>query len=101
MATTAGAATDRLDLDAFMKQGLDYDEHATGLDRASRLLVHLNLNHPLPVRRTPELLTWVRLGAYDRIVGGDYARRGDEPGARAEAEAAASHYARRVQDAVQ
>ena len=38
MVVSAGAAADRLDLDAFMKQGLDYDEQATGLDRVSRLL---------------------------------------------------------------
>jgi Zn-dependent protease with chaperone function len=100
MVMTGGAAADRLDLDAFMKQGLDYDEQATGLDRVSKLLVQLNLTHPLPVRRTHELLTWVRSGDYDRIVGGDFPQRGDEPSPREEAAAAATHYAQRVQDAV-
>ena len=101
MVVSAGAAADRLDLDAFMKQGLDYDEHATGLDRVSKLLFTMGLTHPLPVRRTHELLTWVRSGAYDRIVDGEYLRRGEEPGPRAEADAAATHYAARIQDAVQ
>jgi Zn-dependent protease with chaperone function len=100
MVMTAGAAADRLDLDAFMKQGLDYDEHATGLDRLSKRLFDMGLTHPLPVRRTHELLTWVRAGDYDRIVDGDYLRRGHEAGAREEAEAASAFYAGRVQDAV-
>jgi len=100
MVMTAGAAADRLDLDAFMRQGLDYDEHATGLDRVTKLLSQLNLTHPLPVRRTHELLTWVRAGDYDRITGGDYLHRGHEPPPRDEAQAAAGYYAQRVQDAV-
>ncbi|HSD78598.1 MAG TPA: M48 family metallopeptidase [Solirubrobacteraceae bacterium] len=101
MIMTAGAAADRLDLDAFMKQGLDYDEHASGFDRVSKLLFDMGLTHPLPVRRTHELLTWVRSGDYDRVVAGEYVRRGHEPGARDEAAGAAAHYAGRVQDAVQ
>ncbi|MEA2305755.1 MAG: hypothetical protein QOH43_3035 [Solirubrobacteraceae bacterium] len=101
MVVSAGAAADRLDLDAFMKQGLDYDDRASGLDRVPKLLFDLGLTHPLPVRRTHELLTWVRSGAYDRIVDGEYLRRGEEPGPRTEADAAAGHYAGRIQDAVQ
>ena len=83
-----------------MQQGIDYDEHASGFDRVSKLLYDLNLTHPLPVRRTHELLTWVRGGDYDRVVDGAYPRRGGEPGVREEADAAAAHYAGRVQDAM-
>ena len=81
-------------------RGIDYDEHASGFDRVSKLLYDLNLTHPLPVRRTHELLTWVRGGDYDRVVDGAYPRRGGEPGLREEADAAAAHYAGRVQDAI-
>jgi glycoprotease/Kae1 family metallohydrolase len=74
---------------------------ASGFDRVSKLLFDMGLTHPLPVRRTHELLTWVRSGDYDRVVAGEYVRRGHEPGARDEAAGAAAHYAGRVQDAVQ
>ena len=39
--------------------------------------------------------------SYDRIVGGDYIRRGHEPPLRDEADAAQEHYAKRVSDAFQ
>jgi len=98
MTLAGGAAASELNLDAFMKQGLDYSEKGSGLERVSRLLMHLNITHPMPVRRTHQLLTWVRSGDYDRIVGGEYIRRGDEPPLRAEADAAGEHYAERVRD---
>ena len=70
-----------------------------GLERCRRLLQDLNLTHPMPVRRVRELLDWVREGEYDRIVGGEYMRRGEEPPLREEADAAAAHYADRIGDA--
>ena len=99
MTLSAGALAEDLDLDAFMAQGLDYRERGSGLERLSRLLIDLNLTHPMPVRRAHELLAWVREGDYDRIVGGDYVRRGEEPPPREEAEAAGRHYAERVKGA--
>jgi Zn-dependent protease with chaperone function len=100
MTVSAGEAADRLDLDAFMAQGLEYTEGGRGLERLSRLLLDLNLTHPMPVRRAHELLGWVREGEYDRIVDGEYVRRGEEPAPREEAAAAGQHYAERVKGAV-
>ena len=99
MTIAGGEAVDELNLDAFMKQGLDYQEKGSGLERLTRLLMHLNITHPMPVRRTHELLSWVRSGDYDRIKDGAYVRRGQEPPLRDEAEAAQEHYANRVRDA--
>jgi Zn-dependent protease with chaperone function len=99
MTLAGGAAVDELNLDAFIKQGLDYDEKGSGLERLSRLLIQMNITHPMPVRRVHQLLTWVRGGDYDRIVDGAYVRRGEEPKARAEADSAGAHYAERVRDA--
>jgi hypothetical protein len=47
------------------------------------------------VRRVKELMAWVRSGDYDRILGGEYPRRGEEPPPRQEAADAADHYAQR------
>jgi Zn-dependent protease with chaperone function len=99
MTLAAGEAAADLDLDAFMAQGLEYTEGGRGLERLSRLLIDLNLTHPMPVRRAHELLAWVREGEYDRIVDGDYIRRGEEPPPRDEAAAAGQHYAERVRGA--
>jgi Zn-dependent protease with chaperone function len=99
MTLSAGAAVSELNLDAFMAQGLDYTEKGRGLERLSRLMIDLNLTHPMPVRRAHELLGWVREGEYDRIIGGEYIRRGEEPPPREEADAASKHYADRVRGA--
>ena len=69
---------------------------AAGLERMTKLLQDLSLTHPMPVRRVRMLLDWVREGDYDRMVRGDYLRRGEEPTAREEAEAAGAFYADRI-----
>jgi Zn-dependent protease with chaperone function len=98
MIITAGEAAAELNLDAFIQQAMDYDE-GRGLDRLTRLTQDLRITHPMPVRRVRELLAWVRSGEYDRIVGGEYVRRGQEPPLRDEVDAAQDHYAKRVTDA--
>jgi Zn-dependent protease with chaperone function len=99
MSIAGGEAIADLNLDAFIAQGLDYREKGTGLERLTRLFIDLNITHPMPVRRIHELLKWVREGDYDRIVSGEYVRRGEEPPPREEAEAAGEHYGDRVKDA--
>jgi Zn-dependent protease with chaperone function len=101
MTLSAGAAAEHLNLDAFIAQGLEYDEKGAGLDRLTRLLHDMQVTHPMPVRRVRVLLDWVRSGDYDRIIGGDYLRRGDEPPLRDEADSAAGHYGQRVTEAMQ
>ena len=67
----------------------------SGWDRLSRFFVELRLTHDFPVRRVHELTKWVRSGEYDRIIGGDYPKRGDDVDPRAAAGDAFDHYARR------
>jgi Zn-dependent protease with chaperone function len=98
MALAAGAAAPELDLEAFLRQAQDFDEGGKGLDWLSRRGLELRGGHPLAVRRVKELMAWVRSGDYDRILGGEYTRRGDEPPPRQEAADAADHYADRFKD---
>jgi Zn-dependent protease with chaperone function len=100
MVLSAGEAAADLSLDAFVAQAMDYDEAGSGFDKLTRLMQDLRLTHPMPVRRVRRLLDWVREGEYDRIVGGDYIRRGDEPPLGDEASAAQDFYASRVSDAI-
>ncbi len=100
MSLAAGAMVDQLDLDLFMRQGMDYKEKGSGLERLTRLMIDLGVTHPLPVKRTHELMAWVHSGEFDRIVGsGEYVRRDDPVDARAEGGEAASFYAERVREA--
>jgi len=99
MTIAGGAAAEQLSLDAFMAQGMDYEEGGKGLERFARLFSDLNLTHPMPVRRTHELMRWVRTGEYDRILTGEYPRRGEERSPREEAGVAADHYGERVRRA--
>jgi Zn-dependent protease with chaperone function len=101
MVLAAGEAADDLNLDAFIAQGMEYSEGGSGLERVTRLLQQLQVTHPMPVRRVRLLLDWVREGAYDRMVRGDYLRRGEEPSAREEADATSVYYADRVSGAFQ
>lgn len=100
MVVAAGAEADALDLDLFMAQGLEYSDGGDGIERLSRLFIDLGLTHAFPVKRIHELMAWVRSGEYDRIVGGDYIRRGEEPPVREETGDAVSHYADRVKDTI-
>jgi Zn-dependent protease with chaperone function len=99
MIITAGAKAEDLDLDAFMRQGQEYAEPTSGLQRLTRLFLDLGVTHALPVKRVHELMAWVQSGEYDRIVGGEYRRREEPVDARAEAGDAASHYSERAKGA--
>jgi Zn-dependent protease with chaperone function len=96
MVISAGEAAEDLSLDAFVAQAMDYTEGGKGLERLTKLMQDLNVTHPLPVRRVRFLLDWVHEGDYDRIVRGDYLRRGEESSARDEAEAAGADYGNRI-----
>jgi Zn-dependent protease with chaperone function len=99
MIVAAGAEAQDLDLAQFMAQAQDYEGGGTGFERLSRMFMDLNLTHPMPVRRAQELMAWVRSGGYDRIVDGEYVRRGGEAGLRDEAQDAVAHYSERFRAA--
>ncbi len=95
MSLTAGMSPDKLDLDAYLKQAGEYREGGKGLDRLQRLWMELGVTHALPVKRVHEVMEWVRGGEYDRIIGGEYPRRGDPVDVRDEADAAVNFYRER------
>jgi len=95
MVMAGGTASRKLNLDAFLRQAAEYEEWEPGWDKLNRLRSELMLTHAYPVRRVNQLMKWVRAGDYDRIVGGDYVRRGDPIHFRDEAGEATEHYAER------
>ena len=67
----------QLNVDAFMQQAHEYASSAEGLDVVYKVLSSLALTHPMHTVRAAELQRWVKSGAYDKILSGDYPRRGD------------------------
>lgn len=71
------AAGDEIDLDAFLRQASEYETEGGAWDAVLKLLNTAFRDHPFGTVRAAELQRWVESGAYDRIVSGDYPRRGD------------------------
>lgn len=95
MTIAAGVPADRLDLDSFMAQAMEYESPDDTTDRVHRYFLEIGATHANPVRRVSEVLRWVQSGEYDRIIRGEYRRRGDDKTVRAEANDAVEFYAER------
>jgi Zn-dependent protease with chaperone function len=95
MVMAGGVKSKHLNLDSFLKQANEYEEWEPGFDKLSRVRTELGQTHAFPVRRVSELMKWVRSGDYDRVMNGNYVRRGDPVSPRAEAGDAAEFYAER------
>ena len=93
----SGLPSKQLDVNAFLRQAQDYHEWDSAWDRISRTISELNLTHSHPVGRVAELMTWVRSGDYDRIVGGSYRTRDEKTDPAVEAGEAFRHYRKRFQ----
>jgi Zn-dependent protease with chaperone function len=95
MVVAAGLPAERLDLDAFMAQAMDYENWEDPHDRVRRFFIEIGGTHPNAVRRVSEVMRWVQSGDYDRIQRGEYRRRGEETDVREEAGDAMEFYAER------
>lgn len=99
MNLAGGSSSEKLNLDAFIKQASDYEEWEDGYDRLIRFFPQLYTTHPFPVRRVSQLMKWVQSGDFDRIIRGEYAKRDDEVHVSKEATDAFEHYKERFQNA--
>jgi hypothetical protein len=95
MVTAAGLHADKLDLEAFMAQAMEYENWDDSTDRVRRFFLEIGATHSYAVRRVSEVMRWVQSGEYDRIVRGEYRRRGDTKDVREEASDAMDFYAER------
>jgi Zn-dependent protease with chaperone function len=95
MVIAGGMPSRKLDLDAFIRQASAYDEWEPGWDKLARVRIELGQTHAFPVKRVSELMKWVRSGDYDRVMNGEYIRRGDPLDVRGEAGDAVDFYAER------
>jgi Zn-dependent protease with chaperone function len=95
MVISAGMPADKLNLDAFMAQAMEYESWDDPSDRVRRFFNEINQTHPYSVRRVSEIMKWVQSGEYDRIIRGEYRRRDDPTDVRQEAGDAVNFYAER------
>ena len=95
MVVASGMPASSLDLDAFMAQAMEYENWEDSHDRVRRFFIELGATHSFAVRRVSEVMRWVQSGEYDRILRGEYRRRGEETNVREEAGDAMEFYAER------
>ncbi len=77
----------------FLRQADEYRQTGDLADQVFKVLNVLGATHPFPVIRVAEMRTWFESGEYDRIIRGEYHRRGDaEPAYREDVQAAAQSY---------
>jgi Zn-dependent protease with chaperone function len=72
-----GGGDDETSLQEFIVQAEEYRESGDVADQVFKILNLIGSTHPFWVIRVSELRTWIEGGDYDRIVRGEYPRRGD------------------------
>jgi Zn-dependent protease with chaperone function len=90
-----GGNMKQMDLNAFLVQAKEYEETGGALDRIFQILNTLDRTHPFNTLRVAELQRWIEAGHYERIVGGEYTRRGPDADKRpleTDIEEAREHY---------
>ncbi len=70
--------TGQMDLNEFMVQAHEYATTHEGMDILYKVLNTLGLSHPMCTIRAAEIQGWIATGDYDRIIRGEYTRRGQE-----------------------
>ena len=73
-----GGDMKQMDLNAFLVQAKEYETSGGALDRIFQILNTLDRTHPFNTLRAAELQRWIEGGDYDRILRGEYTRRGPE-----------------------
>src|SRR6266853_1995042 len=73
-----GGDMSQMDLNAFLVQAKEFEEAGGALDRIFKILGVLGRSHPFNTVRAAELQRWIEEGHYDRVLRGEYTRRGPE-----------------------
>jgi Zn-dependent protease with chaperone function len=73
-----GGDMKQMDLNAFLVQAKEYEETGGAMDRVFKILNTLMASHPFNTLRAAELQRWVEGGHYDRVLRGEYTKRGKD-----------------------
>ena len=75
-----GGRNSESNLPEFIQQADSYRQGGDLADQVFKVLNLLGADHPFPVLRVAEMRDWFESGAYDRIMRGEYIRRGEATG---------------------
>jgi Zn-dependent protease with chaperone function len=78
MKMAGGGRPEEMDLNAFMVQAREYETGGDAADMIAKVINTLGMTHPFHTLRAAELHRWVEGGSYDRILRGEYPRRGSQ-----------------------
>ena len=78
MKMAGGSRLGEMDVTAFLEQAREYDAQGDLRNGVLKLLALQGQLHPFAVLRAAELRRWIDDGDYQRVLGGDYPRRGTE-----------------------
>jgi len=94
MKLAGGSDLSQIDTAAFLEQAQEYESNGDIRDSLIKLMMILDMTHPLAVARAAALRSWIDAGVYARILSGDYPRRETDKDAsiRDDAREAAEHY---------
>ena len=96
-----GGDDDETSLAEFIRQAEDYRASGDMADQVFKVLNLIGQSHPFWVLRVSELRGWIEEGAYDRILRGEYQRRGEpDPAYREDLSEAANAYATGAKDLI-
>src|SRR5207249_11938954 len=73
-----GGEMSEMDLSALLMQAKEYEEAGGALGRVFKILGGLGRSHPFSTVRAAELQRWIEEGRYDRVLRGEYTRRGPD-----------------------
>ena len=94
-----GGSREETSLQEFIVQAEEYREGGDVADQVFKILNLIGSTHPFYVLRVSELRAWIETGDYDRILRGEYARRGDgDPAYQDDLKEAAQAYAEGAKD---
>jgi hypothetical protein len=77
MKLAGGGYENETDLNTFMVQADEYRQGGDVADAVFKILNLLGSTHPFHVLRAAELRDWIEAGEYDRVLRGEYKRRGE------------------------
>ena len=94
-----GGEPSEMSVQEFILQAEEYKESGDVADQIFKVIYLMATTHPFYVLRVSELRSWIESGDYDRILRGEYTRRGEKDLAyEKDLNAAASAYAEEAQD---